>query len=153
MANFGERSLSNLDTCHEDIKLILGQAIQYYDFSVICGIRNTAEQQRLFHDGKSQLDGINRKSKHQGRPNEDGEIVSFAVDIMPYKSGTNAFSGDEKDNRRFYYLMGIIKAISEHLLTQGFITHKVTFGLDWDGDDIYKDQNFDDMPHVQIDSI
>jgi peptidoglycan L-alanyl-D-glutamate endopeptidase CwlK len=74
----------------------------------------------------------------------------MAVDIMPYKKGTNAFSGQEKDNRRFYFLMGIIKSVTERLYQEKEITHKVRFGIDWDMDDIYNDQSFDDMPHIEL---
>jgi len=147
---FGKRSSNNLVTCHQDIQLILKEVIKYYDFSVISGIRTTEEQHALFKDGKSKLDGINKKSKHQGRLNDDGDIVSFAVDIMPYKKGSNAFSGNEKDLARFYFIMGLVKATAMRLLEEGVITHGIRFGLDWDGDDIYDDQNFDDLPHFEL---
>jgi hypothetical protein len=148
--SFGEKSLKNLKTCHKDIQAILYEIIKYYDFSVISGIRTTEEQQELFMLGKSKLDGINQKSKHQGRPDEDGNIVSFAVDIMPYKKSTNAFSGNELDIRRFYFLMGLVKATSNKLLEEGKITHSVRFGIDWDSDDIYSDQSFHDAPHFEL---
>jgi peptidoglycan L-alanyl-D-glutamate endopeptidase CwlK len=148
--SFGEKSLKNLETCHKDIQTILYEIIKYYDFSVISGIRTTEEQQELFMLGKSKLDGINQKSKHQGRPDEDGNIVSFAVDIMPYKKGTNAFSGHEKDDRRFYMLMGMVKATAQRLKDEGEISHSVRFGLDWDGDDTFRDQAFDDLPHLEL---
>ncbi len=150
MYSFGKRSLDNLDSCHHDIRLILEEVIKFYDFSVICGIRTMEEQVSLFADGKSKLDGIIKKSKHQGREDSNGDIVSFAVDIMPYKKGTNAFSGSEKDDRRFYMLMGMVKAVSQKLFEEGVISHRVRFGLDWDGDDTFKDQTFDDLPHFEL---
>lgn len=146
---FGKKSLKNLSTCHPDIQLILQEVINYYDFSVISGIRTQEEQERLFKDGKSKLDGITQKSKHQGRL-VNGEVFSFAVDIFPYKKGTNAFSGHEKDSRRFYTLMGMVKAVAKRLLQEGKISHDVRFGLDWDGDDTYRDQTFDDLPHFEL---
>ncbi len=147
---FGKKSLKNLSTCHMDIQLILREVIKYYDFSVISGIRTTAEQKQLFKDGKSKLDGVNKKSKHQGRKDSSQVIVSFAVDLMPYKKGTNAFSGKKKDLARFYFLMGLVKATAMRLLEEGMITHKIRFGMDWDGDDIYSDQTFDDLPHFEL---
>lgn len=148
--SFGKRSQVNLDTCHKDIQYILNELIKIYDFTVISGIRTTEEQKALFADGKTKLDGINKKSKHQGREDSEGNIVSFAVDIMPWKKGTNAFSGHEKDNRRFYTMMGMVKAIAARLLEEGKISHTVRFGLDWNGDDTYKDQTFDDLPHFEL---
>lgn len=148
--SFGKRSLENLKTCHKDIQLILQEVIKYYDFSVISGIRTVAEQQALFKAGKSKLDGINKKSKHQGRRDSNDNLVSFAVDIMPYKKGTNAFSGEQKDLVRFYFLMGLVKATAMKLLEEGKITHKLRLGMDWDSDDIYTDQSFDDLPHFEL---
>lgn len=150
MYKFGSKSLQHLNTCHKDIQLILNELIKIYDFSVISGIRTTEEQQKLFAEGKSKLDGINKKSKHQGRLDDEGNIVSFAVDIMPYAKGTNAFSGHEKDTRRFYFMMGIVQSIAANLLVEGKISHKVRFGLDWDGDETYRDQTFDDCPHFEL---
>jgi len=147
MYKFGKSSLEKLSTCHKDIQLILNEVIKYYDFSVLEGLRSTERQQMLFKEGKSKLDGITKKSKHQS---EDG--ISMAVDIMPWKNGTNAFSGKVKDKMRFYYLMGMVRAVSQKLFDDGLITHKVRFGLDWDSDDIFSDQSFDDLPHFELKS-
>ena len=142
---FGKKSLEQLKTCHPDIQLILNELIKFYDFSVLEGLRTSERQQQLFKENKSKLDGINKLSKHQS---PDG--ISRAVDIMPYQKGTNAFSGHEKDDRRFYSMMGMVKAISERLIEENKITHKVRFGLDWDGDQMFRDQTFDDLPHFEI---
>ena len=143
MYSFSDKSRDKLSTCHKDIQKILRELIKYYDFSVIDGHRSKETQMRYFAEGKSTLDGVTKKSKHQSFP-------SMAVDIMPYKKGTNAFSGDELDNRRFYIMMGMVKAIADRLLKDGTITHKVRFGLDWDGDDTFKDQTFHDLPHFEL---
>lgn len=140
---FSKRSLENFKTLHPDLQKILGELIMVYDFSIIEGHRTLETQQKYFKEGKSKLDGINKKSKHQSFP-------SMAVDIMPYKSGTNAFSGHEKDSRRFYFMMGMVQAIVHKLLLKGEITHNVRFGLDWDGDETYRDQTFDDLPHFEL---
>jgi peptidoglycan L-alanyl-D-glutamate endopeptidase CwlK len=143
MYKFGEKSQTRLLTLHPDLQKILSEAIKIYDFSIIEGHRTLEMQQSYYDRGFSKLDGVERKSKHQSYP-------SMAVDIMPYKKGTNAFSGQEKDNRRFYFLMGIIKSVTERLYQEKEITHKVRFGIDWDMDDIYNDQSFDDMPHIEL---
>ena len=143
MYEFGEKSKSKLATCHEDIQVIMNEVIKVYDVSVIEGHRSQETQMKYFREGKSKLDGVNKKSKHQSYP-------SKAVDIMPYKKGTNAFSGNELDTRRFYFMMGIVKATAERLLAEGRITHKVRFGIDWDGDDVFRDQSFHDAPHFEI---
>lgn len=150
MYSFGKKSKAQLDTCHRDIQLILNELIKFYDFSVLEGIRTAERQKELFDAGKSKLDGVSLLSKHQGKPDTNRNIVSYAVDIMPYSKGENAFSGDEKDDRRFYLMMGMVKAITKRLLEEGKITHDVRFGLDWDGDDTFRDQTFDDLPHFEL---
>ena len=143
MYQFSKASLDRLNTCHEDIREIMKELIMFYDFSVIEGHRTLETQQKYFKEGKSKLDGVIKKSKHQ-------EYPSMAIDIMPYVKGTNAFSGDEKDDRRFYMMMGMVKAIAHRLLIEGRITHNVRFGLDRDGDYTFKDKVFDDLPHIEL---
>ena len=146
MYRFGNRSRSRLDTCHPDMVMIMEEVIKLYDFSVLEGLRPLEKQQEYFETGRSKLDGVNKKSKHQ----DDGSGKSRAIDIMPYKKGTNAFSGQEKDQRRFYYLAGLVKATAERLKQEGKISHSIRWGGDWDGDDVYTDQNFDDLPHFEL---
>lgn len=143
MYNFSETSKKRLKTCHKDIQAICNELIKYYDFSVIEGHRTLKQQQEHYINKRSKLDGIVKKSKHQSNP-------SMAIDIMPYKKGTNAFSGLVQDAHRFYYMMGLVKHISLKLKEEGKISHNVRFGLDWDSDDIYSDQSFHDLPHIEI---
>ena len=143
MYKFSKKSKERLSTCHNDIILILNELIKIYDFSVLEGHRSKETQQQYFKDGKSTLDGVNKVSKHQSLP-------SMAVDLFPYMRGSNAFSGNEKDSRRFYTMMGMVSAIGTRLLSEGVISHTVRFGLDWDGDDTYRDQTFDDLPHFEL---
>ncbi len=144
------KSKQKLETCHNDIQIIFNEVIKYYDITILEGIRTTSRQIELYNQGKSKFDGINKLSKHQGELINNGKLVSFAVDVMPYKKNTNAFSGKEKDNRRFYYMAGIVKTISKILYDKFIITHKIRWGGDWDGDDIYTDQTFDDLCHFEL---
>jgi peptidoglycan L-alanyl-D-glutamate endopeptidase CwlK len=36
------------------------------------------------------------------------------------------------------------------LLVEGKISHAIRWGGDWDSDDIFDDQNFDDLPHFEL---
>lgn len=143
MFKFSAKSLAKIATCHSDIQMILTELITMYDFSVLEGHRTQETQMRYFAEGKSKLDGVTKLSKHQSMP-------SMAVDIMPYADGTNAFSGKELDNRRFYMMMGMVKAIAERLYREGKITHRVRFGLDWNSNDLFEDQTFHDLPHFEL---
>ena len=77
------------------------------DISVIEGHRSLETQQAYYRDGKSQLDGVNKKSKHQSWP-------SMAVDIMPWYSGFNPFT-DKNGDKMFYYMAGQFMAIAARL--------------------------------------
>lgn len=144
--NFGNRSRSRLNTCHPDMIAICEEVIKVYDFSVLEGLRTAEKQREYFDHGRSKLDGVTKKSKHQ----DDGSGLSRAVDLMPYRKNSNAFSGKEKDNRRFYYLAGLMKMAAAKLLEAGRIQHDIKWGGDWNGNDLYDDQNFDDLPHFQL---
>ncbi len=148
MYNYGKASQGRLDTCHQDIQLIFTELIKIYDVSIIEGLRTTEKQQWYFHSvpPRTTLDGITKLSKHQ----DHGDGVSHAVDVMPYKKGTNAFSGKKKDLVRFYYMAGLIKGVASRLLNEGKITHGIRWGGDWNGNDVYSDQNFDDLPHFEL---
>lgn len=146
MYNFGKRSKSRLDTCHEDIVKVLEATIKVHDFSVLEGLRTAEKQAEYFRDGKSQLDGVNRKSKHQ----DDGSGKSKAVDIMPYYKGFNAFTS-ENGAKSFYYLAGLVQGIAQKLYDAGEIKHELRWGGNWDSDmDFFSDSTFFDLPHFEL---
>lgn len=143
MAKFGKVSQSRLDTCHPDLQKILNLVINYYDFSVLEGARTTEKQMEYFAAGKSKLDGITKKSKHQV---EDGGL-SMAVDIAPYPID---FGDGLKSRARFYELAGYMNMASQMLIASGQITHDLRWGGDWDRDKDFSDQSFDDLPHFEL---
>lgn len=130
MAKFGDKSKALLATCHPDLQKIMNEAIKHFDFTVIEGARTLERQQQLFKEGKSKLDGINKKGKHNHSP-------SLAVDIAPYPIDWN-------DTKRFFYLAGLIEGIATSM---GIA---IIWGGDWDSDGDYKDQTFNDYPHFEL---
>lgn len=150
MYNFGEKSLAQLTTCHIDIQTIMNEVIKFYDFSILEGIRTAERQQLLFAEGRSKLDGVNKLSKHQGKLDDDGELVSYAVDIMPFYKGFNPFV-DKNGDKSFYYMAGLIMASAEMLYNENKISHLLTWGGNWDNDlDFFSDSSFFDLPHFQL---
>lgn len=141
MYKFGNTSKSRLQTCHKDIQLIMNEAIKItnVDFGIAEGHRSIEKQQQYFKEGKSKIDGVNKKGKHNYTP-------SLAVDIYPYFD-----NGAKWDNEHLSYLSGIIHAVSEMLFTDGKISHKVRWGGNWDMDGVILiDQSFDDRPHFEL---
>jgi len=141
MYRFGKTSKSRLSTCHRDLQIIMNESIKItdVDFGIAEGHRSIEKQQQYFKEGKSKIDGINRKSKHNYSP-------SLAVDIYPYFD-----NGAKWDNESLSYLSGIIHAVSEILFQSRRITHKIRWGGNWDMDGvILLDQSFDDRPHFEL---
>lgn len=130
MPKFGEQSLKRLDTCDERIQKVLNEVIKHYDFMILEGTRTVEQQQQYYKEGKSKLDGINKKSKHQS-------YTSLAVDIAPYPIDWN-------DSKRFYYLAGLVIA------TANSMGIKLRWGGDWDSDGDFKDNTFNDLPHFEL---
>jgi|CoawatStandDraft_6_1074263.scaffolds.fasta_scaffold88324_2 peptidoglycan L-alanyl-D-glutamate endopeptidase CwlK len=78
--SFGKNSLKHQEGLNPDLKLILKRALEIsvFDFGVpqTGGARSAETQNRLYLDGKSQLDGLNHLSNHQS-----GNAVDvFAID-------------------------------------------------------------------------
>ena len=140
MAHFGKKSQERLNTCHKDLIAICNEVIKSYDFSILEGTRSLKQQQEYFNTGRSKLDGINQKSKHQSLP-------SLAIDIAPYPID---FHNDTKARARFYLLAGYMFQASEVLFEAGITTHKLRWGGDWDADKEFHDQSFDDLPHFEL---
>jgi len=145
MYHYGKRSMRHYITLDPDLQLIGTELLLEYDHSIICGHRTVAEQQRLYsmEPPRTQIDGITIKGKHNFNP-------SKAMDIVPYKKGYDPFKPTEKNYARFYFMMGIVRGIVNRLIRAKRITHDVRFGLDWNRNDIFTDQVFHDLPHIEL---
>jgi peptidoglycan L-alanyl-D-glutamate endopeptidase CwlK len=144
MAKYGKTSKARLNTCHPDLIKICTIVVSIMDNSVTEGARPDEKQMEYFLAGKSKLDGVNKRSKHQVTKEEP---LSKAVDIAPYPID---YSDGLKARARFYMLAGYMFAVSEMLLASGEITHKLRWGGDWDSDKDFSDQSFDDLPHFEL---
>lgn len=122
------KSLERLNTCHPDLQTLVLEVAKQFPVTVICGHRSKAEQDVAFLAGKSKVRWPN--GQHNSLP-------SRAVDLAPDPIDWN-------DVRRFYYLSGYIRGVAERL---GI---KVRIGADWNGNFDIKDQNFHDLPHVEL---
>ena len=77
MFKFSKRSIDKLNTCHKDLQLIMNTVISVsnIDFGISEGHRSIELQNKYFKEGKSQIDGITKKGKHNYDP-------SLAVDMF-----------------------------------------------------------------------
>jgi peptidoglycan LD-endopeptidase CwlK len=133
MPSFGPASRRRLNTCHPDIVKVLEKAIQNGpDFSVICGNRGKAAQDKAVADGMSKAPFPT--SRHNPMPSE-------AVDIVP-------FPLDWSDHNRFRVLAGYILATADSLGVG------LRWGGDWDHDyDESDEKGLRDLPHFELKEI
>ena len=128
-------SSANLATCDVRLQIICKRALEVskIDFGISCGYRSPEDQLKAFQSGKSKIDGINEKSKHNYSP-------SLAVDIFGYVNGKADYSIPVMS-----YLAGVMDAVSADL------NIPLRWGGNWDGDGIIiTDQSFDDLPHFEL---
>lgn len=81
MYRFSEKSQAKLDSCHADIQRVFNRVMSYQemDFTVLEGERTDERQMMLFADGKSQLDGVINKSRHQSSPSQAADIAPYPI--------------------------------------------------------------------------
>lgn len=141
MPQFGETSQARLTTCHNDLQLIMNEAIKYsnVDFGIAEGHRSIELQQKYFKEGKSKVDGIKVKGKHNYNP-------SLAADIYLWINGKASWNAET-----LTYVAGFIEATARQLYRNGNIEHLIRWGGNWDKDgEILSDQSFDDRPHFEL---
>ena len=124
MYKFGKRSLKRLKGVDSRLVNVLNELIKIMDVTVIEGLRSAERQEELLAQGATKV----KYSKH---------MEGKAVDICPYPI-------DWDDRDRFHYMGGMIRGIAKQL------NLNVRWGGDWDSDGEVKDNNFDDLVHIEI---
>lgn len=131
---FGPSSQERVETLHPDLRRVVERAmsLQMMDFSVVCGARPIAEQNRLYQQGRTlpgpivtNVDGINNSSKHNREPGK-----AEAVDQCPYPNMYNA-------TEREWIELNMIMQIAAKL--EGV---KIVWGGDW--------KSIKDRPHWEL---
>lgn len=138
--------MQKLRSCHRDLQRIAIAAIRKseVDFGISEGYRTVERQQELFNAGKSQIDGIKKKGKHNYKP-------SMAFDLFAYHSHRPTRKKIMYDTATLCYIAGVIRACAEDLLQRGQVSHRLRWGGNWDKDGVLLyDQSFDDLVHFEI---
>lgn len=133
MPKFGTASLKQRATLHPRLQLVLDEAIKYFDFAIIEGHRGKAAQNAAYAKKLSQLPWP--LGNHNSLPSRAADIAPFPVD----------WSEKEKPHLRFAFMMGVVWACAKTLGV------KVRFGMDWNRNLDPRDENFLDLPHVELD--
>lgn len=135
MYKFGNTSQERLNTCHEDLIKIFESAIALspIDFGIAEGHRSIERQKKLFDEGKSKIDGITRKGKHNHSP-------SLAVDVYAWVNGKASW-----EQNHLCIIIGVVMAVAANY---GI---KLRSGANWDMDgEFITDQSFQDLPHFEL---
>lgn len=133
MYTFSKRSMANLETCCPELYSLATEVmkLQLFDFGITCGHRTKEDQDVAFHGGKSALKYPN--SKHNSYPAE-------AFDFVLLVNG----KVDWNNKPAWYMAVGVFRGVAAKL---GI---KIRCGADWDGDFSAEDQNFHDLPHIEL---
>lgn len=124
MPKFGKKSQERLRGVNSELVNVLFELVKIMDVTIIEGVRSQERQDRLVAEGKSKT----KFSKH---------ITGRAVDLAPYPI-------DWEDRDRFHYMGGMLRGIAHQMGV------KVIWGGDWNGNGETKDNNFDDLVHIEL---
>lgn len=137
MAVYGKTSLINLNGVNPSLVLVMMEAIKDtpIDFSIVYGVRTTAEQQVLYAQGRTKkgaivtyADGVKNKSNHQKKADGYGH----AIDFCPFVNGKLDWNN-----------ISNFKTIVDHIKeTSNRLGIKITCGIDW--------KRPVDPPHIQL---
>ena len=129
----GKRTISKLKTANPKLVLLVDEVLKTLDIGVYESSRTAVRQMMMFRTGKSQIDGIRYKSKHQVTIKKP---LSKAIDCFPYLKGHNTFDGSDKSELMFYRMYWCFHRASV----------KLKIPIKWGG--LW---SFKDMPHIELD--
>lgn len=148
---FGKKSTARRATLHPNLCLLVDELILYYDFSVDGGARTVEDQIENIWPKKVSKTIDSRHIPRDAEGNYDPNGLAIATDLTPYKKGISPWARPsdtpivrEKKKARFYFLQGALYAIAR---SAGI---EIRQGIDWDRDADLFDQDFDDLPHVEL---
>jgi hypothetical protein len=134
MASFSDHSERELETVHPDLELIHRHTIPAVDYRVTEGHRGKKRQNRLYREGKSEVQWP--ESGHNTDP-------AMASDFAPWPI-------DWSDTKRFVYVAGHLVMTANRLYRAGEIKYLLRWGGNWDQDKALDDNQFDDLGHVEL---
>jgi peptidoglycan L-alanyl-D-glutamate endopeptidase CwlK len=136
---FGQASSKKLATCCPEMIAVAARALELspYDFTIIFGFRDEAEQNAIFERGASKKKWP--ESKHNVMNGD--QPASEAIDFAPWVNGGIKWD----DTHIFAVVAGCLLAAAKELGVT------LRWGGDWDGDGLSKgDQTFFDYGHVEV---
>jgi len=102
-------SLSKLESCHPDLPVLAIEVARYFDYTIVWGYRNKAEQDKAFADGTGVAWPLSKHNKMAKELVNDEFIMvprSEAIDVAPLPINW-------KNTDRFCILLGVFWAVSK----------------------------------------
>ena len=161
MPSFGRKSLEVRATINPWLALLCDGVVKFFDITLIQGIRSKEEQNELYGLGLSQLqwpDSNHNADETAAFPDN----LSMAVDVSPFPIPEGwgdlkskmilARDLQWKERVKFYQMMAVFKFEFAMMKDQyeELKNYELRFGADWDGDNDFRDQTFDDLPHIEL---
>lgn len=140
----GERSLKNLQGVNPDLVKVIKTAITNspVDFTVVCGLRATAEQQAIYAQGRTKpgsivtkADGVRNLSNHQDEADGKKDGLGSAVDLYPFFLGKVQVNHKDTIPR--------LRDIAAHIKKTA---NELGIEIEWGGDWV----KMFDPPHFQL---
>jgi len=116
---------------HTKVAELCEKALEYstVDFSITYGRRTEEEQKELYSKGRTELDGVNKKSDHQ---------LGIAVDVLPYLridgKKLDMYNTEDKEVARCWlevYRAFMRAAFKLHLVIEFGLCYNISGGRDW----------------------
>jgi len=154
MPKFGNSSTTRLLTCHPMLQELCSRIVEHHDITILVGHRTKQEQDEAYRAKRTTKAWPN--SKHNTTP-------SLAVDVAPWPipedwgglqgQTLHARDLDWKERVKFYQTVSVAKFCWQQMMEdfpELASQYRLRFGADWDGDNDYRDQTFDDLPHIEL---
>ena len=141
---YGTSSSAKLRTCHDEIVLVMGEALKMtppsVDITIVWGYRNKGQQNAI----DPRLTTKRWPASYHNAEDDDGEPCSDACDFAPWITLPTGKKGIPwKDVSLFAFVAGVIQAAASNLGIE------ITWGNDFDRDGSTEDQSLADVGHIQ----
>ena len=142
--DYGTASRAKLATCHDDLALVMFEALKMtppsIDITIVHGFRDKVEQNGI----DPRFTTKRWPASYHNATDDAGVACSDACDWAPYitlRSGKKGIPWT--DVKLFSYVAGIIQAAAHKLKIE------ITWGGDFDRDGSTEDQTLADVGHIQ----
>lgn len=142
--NYGTSSNAKLQTAHDELVLVMGEALKMtppsIDITIVHGYRDKTTQNGI----DPRFTTKRWPASYHNAEDEAGDPCSDAIDFAPWitlRSGKKGIPWT--DIKLFSYVAGIIQAATHELGIE------ITWGGDFDRDGSTEDQTLADVGHIQ----